>query len=138
MKPLSVPGKNNSPAIHFLPGSNTISISGRSAPEDVRVIYYPVIEWFDEFTSEVKKTRPFTMADPLILSINLEYFNSSSAKFIYDIITRMRDLKIADIPVIVEWHYDAEDTDMRGAGEDLSALSQMEFRYCPGGIGGVR
>jgi hypothetical protein len=35
------------------------------------------------------------------------------------------------IPVVVEWIYDEEDTDLKEAGSDIASLVEMEFTYVP-------
>lgn len=119
------------PEIILAPGENRFVIAGKSAPEDVRGLYYPVIEWMEEFASEVRKGHSYTDKNPIKIVLDLEYFNSSSAKFLFDIFAQLRDLNNDGIPVDVEWHYDEEDIDLREAGEDLSLLCEMPFRYCP-------
>ena len=131
MKTLSLKATHNTPRIYFSPSESRFEIMGKSAPEDVRGLYYPVIAWVNEFIKETKSNNPFTRENPLILSLDLDYFNSSSAKFLYDIITGLKELKAGGVPLIVEWHYEHDDSDLREAGEDMAVLSQIEFKFCP-------
>jgi hypothetical protein len=119
------------PEIILAPDENRFVISGKSAPEDVRGLYYPVIEWMEAFAGEVRRGHNYTDKTPLLLKLDLEYFNSSSAKFLFDIFAQLRDLNDEGVPVTVEWYYDEEDIDLREAGEDLSLLCEMPFKYCP-------
>ena len=118
------------PEIILAPPENRFVISGKSAPEDVRGLYYPVIEWIEEFAAEVRKNNSFTEEMPLLLKLDLEYFNSSSAKFLFDIFSQLKELNNEGVPVVIEWHYDEEDVDLREAGEDLALLCELPFRYC--------
>lgn len=119
------------PEIILAPSENRFVIAGKSAPEDVRGLYYPVIEWMEEYTAELKKGHNFTDANPLRLKLDLEYFNSSSAKFLFDIFGYLKAISNEGIPVDIEWHYDEEDSDLREAGEDLALIAELQFRYCP-------
>jgi hypothetical protein len=119
------------PEITLIPEENKFIIAGKSAPEDVRGLYYPVIEWMEEFVAGVRKENIYSDEKPLLLKLDLEYFNSSSAKFIYDILSQLRDLNNEGVPVDIEWYYDEEDIDLREAGEDLALLCELPFRYCP-------
>ena len=119
-----------SPEILLAPAENKFVISGKSAPEDVRGLYYPVVEWMEDFVAEVRKNNTFTEEKPLLLKLDLEYFNSSSAKFLFDIFTQLKELNNDGVPVEIEWHYDEEDIDLREAGEDLALLCELPFRYC--------
>ena len=120
-----------SPEIFLSPVENRFIISGNSAPEDVREIYYPVLAWMKEFTAGVKENNTYTDKKPLVFKLDLEYFNSSSAKFLFDIFSLLKDLNNEGVPVVIEWHYDAEDSDLLEAGEDLSILCEIGFKYCP-------
>jgi len=119
------------PEIILAPEENKFIISGKSAPEDVRGLYYPVLEWMEEFVGGVRKSSPYSDTNHLRLRLDLEYFNSSSAKFLFDIFAHLRDLNSDGIPVDIEWYYDEEDTDLREAGEDLSLLCELPFKYFP-------
>jgi hypothetical protein len=119
------------PEILLSPDENRFIISGKSAPEDVRSIYYPVIEWMKAFADRVRENNPYTGPNPLLFKLDFEYFNSSSAKFFFDIILKLKELKKDGVPLVIEWYYDADDSDMREAGEDLALLCEMQFKYCP-------
>ncbi len=119
------------PEIFFAPGDRIFLIRGTSSPEDVRALYYPVIEWIRIFVDDALEGayKMFNGLAPLKFQIDLTYFNSSSAKFIYDILSELKRLPPAGIPVIIEWFYDEEDSDMKDAGVDISVLVEMEFSY---------
>ena len=131
MEILNIEPTHISPSIRFIPEKNDFSITGMSAPEDVRALYYPVIEWIgkfnDELLSGVKKI--FNETDPLTLKIDLNYFNSASAKFLLDILLEFKKIRESGTPVIVEWYYEEDDIDMKEAGEDISELVEMELKY---------
>ena len=119
------------PTIRVIPDLNDFLISGMSAPEDVRALYYPVIEWMDKFNSELisGNYKIFSETNPMILKIDLNYFNSASAKFLLDILLELKKIRESGTPVVVEWYYEEDDIDMKEAGEDLSELVEMELKY---------
>jgi hypothetical protein len=131
MRDLHIEPTTLSPEIHFSPGDNIFAIRGTSAPEDVRALYYPVKDWFEDFVDEMLKEEKilFSKENPLRFQVDLNYFNSSSAKFIYDIFFELKRLAQKDIPFVVKWYYDQEDIDMKEAGEDISLLVEMDFEY---------
>ncbi len=135
MNKLHINPGNVSPEILFSPGENIFFIKGISAPEDVRSLYYPVVEWLKAFAGEVAdgSCTLFGKKNPVIFRIELEYFNSSSAKFLYDIFFTLKKLTSSGVPVIVEWCYDEEDVDMIEAGEDIAQLAEMDFKFIPVG-----
>jgi hypothetical protein len=120
-----------SPEIILSPEENIFKITGRSSPEDVRNLYYPVIAWIKDFFSTILDGNyiQYTTEKPFILKFEFTYFNSSSAKFFYDILTEVKKLNVAGVPVIIEWIYDEEDVDLKEAGADIAILSEMEFKY---------
>lgn len=129
MQKLFIPATQLSPEINFSPDEKIFYIKGISAPEDVRALYYPVIEWFRLYIDSVLEGR--STLRKLRIQIDLEYFNSSSAKFLLDIFIEMKRLNPAKIDAVVEWLYDEEDYDLKEAGEDIASLIEMEFDYIP-------
>lgn len=131
MHQLYIEQTNTTPEIHFSPDENIFLIRGTSSPEDVRAMYYPVIEWIKIFIDDVieGEYQLFTNENPLKFQTDLAYFNSSSAKFFYDIFTELKRLIKSNIPIIVEWFYDPEDIDQKEAGTDIASLADMEFTF---------
>lgn len=129
MQELMIEMGQRTPEIRFSPAENVFYIRGISSPEDVRKIYYPVIEWFDKYMQEAKadNNMPFNEEEPLRFQFDLTYFNSSSAKFFYEILSELKKLTSVGIPVLVEWYYERDDTDMKEAGFDLASLAGLEF-----------
>lgn len=123
----------NTPEINFSPADNNFLIQGTSSPEDVRALYYPVIEWIKIFIDDLLdgEYKHFNKNNPLKFHIEMTYFNSSSAKFFYDIFCELKRVSSSDIPVDVEWYYDEEDNDMKEAGLDISQLAELQFKFIP-------
>jgi hypothetical protein len=133
MKRLFIPKTANTPEINFSPDENLFLIRGTSAPEDVRAMYYPVAEWIKILVDDILEGeyKNYSPENPLRMQTDLEYYNSSSAKFIYDIFAELKRLNDSEIPVIVDWTYDEEDLDQKEAGEDIALLVEMKFNFIP-------
>ena len=135
LQELHISPTSGSPEVHFSPSENIFLIRGISTPEDVRAMYYPVIEWIRNYISLLIQTEPskkiYTQINPLKFKVDLEYFNSSSAKFLYDIFMELQRLIPLGVPFIVEWLYDKEDIDLKEAGSDIALLAGMEFIFVP-------
>jgi hypothetical protein len=131
MQKLFIKKTSNTPEINFSPDEKLFSITGTSSPEDVRALYYPVLEWLKNFIDDIiaEKYKVFSGIVPVRLQIDLTYFNSSSAKFLFDILTEFKRLASVSVPVIVEWFYDIEDPDMKDAGTDIALLAGMDFTF---------
>ena len=131
MEKLYIRPTNITPEVHFSPRENIFLIRGISSPEDVRSMYYPVIEWIKEYINETlaAKENNYTPESPLKFTTELAYFNSSSAKFLYDIFLEIKRLTPYGIPFVVEWVYEEEDIDLKEAGADIALLAEMDFSY---------
>jgi hypothetical protein len=133
MQKLYISPTSTTPEVNFSPLENIFLIRGISSPEDVRAMYYPVIEWVKMYVNEILevKNKSYTSDSPLIFRADLTYFNSSSAKFLYDIFMELKRLIPAGIPFSVEWFYDERDIDLKEAGSDIALLVETEFTYIP-------
>ena len=131
MQKLYIESTPTTPEVRFSPAENIFSIKGTSSPEDVRAMYYPVIEWIKIFVDDVLEGELtlFSSDNPVRFQCDLEYFNSSSAKFLFDIFSELKRLQSKEIGVDVEWYYDAEDGDQKEAGADIAILVEMEFIF---------
>ena len=131
MQKLYIGPTSITPEILFSPRENIFRIKGTSSPEDVRALYYPVIEWIRLFVDEViaGEFPPYKADNPLKFQTDLNYFNSSSAKFLFDIFTELKRLSDNNIPITVEWIHDPEDEESMEAGTDIASLVGMEFVF---------
>lgn len=104
------------PRIYFNLESGEFEISGRSIPENSIEFYKPLMEWLDEYvTNPVSKT---------ILTINLEYFNTSSSKCLVEVFRKLeKTLDKSDAKIL--WYYEEEDEDMMESGEDYQKIIKV-------------
>ncbi|NOY37449.1 MAG: DUF1987 domain-containing protein [Chlorobi bacterium] len=131
MEALKIDATDVSPEIIFDPAEKIFTISGISRPEDVRSFYFPVLEWcrsFREDYLEAGKIK-FDQQNPLKITIKLKYFNSSSAKFLYDIFMELGEISRKGHHVDITWYYDEGDDDMFEAGEEMSDIAEIPFRF---------
>lgn len=131
MENLHIKRTLNTPEIRFSPGENIFLIQGTSSPEDVRALYYPVIEWIKIFINDILdgEYEIYNNKTPINFQIDLAYFNSSSAKFLFDILQELKRIPPDICPVSVKWYFDEEDSDMKEAGKDMATFAEMEFTY---------
>jgi hypothetical protein len=131
MKMIHIEATGNTPEIYFSPEENNFFIHGTSSPEDVRSLYYPVTDWIRIFVDDVIEGEypQFDAFKPVKFITDLTYFNSSSAKFLFDIFTELKRLPEAGFPVDVQWFFDSDDPDQREAGGDIASLIGIEFEF---------
>lgn len=118
MERLQFDSTSDTPKIIFDASKGIFEISQRSFPEDAMSFYYPVLNWL---TGYVKHPNPST-----VLNINLEYYNTSSAKQLFKLFSLVEEAaRVGD--VLVKWHYKQEDTDMKISGERFAKLFKVKF-----------
>jgi len=109
MQELFIEHAHRTPSIRFSPDENVFYLRGESSPEDARKLYYPVVEWVRNFVDEIQNGsfKTFSNENPLKLQIDLSYFNSSSAKFLYDLLIEFKKLPQIGVHIVIEWYYDS-------------------------------
>jgi len=126
MEQLLLEASTKTPKVLLDPMNNVFEISGESRPEDVKAFYEPVFKWFEKYLADLKSDGK---KDEIILKLFLEYFNSSSAKYILNLSKMMFDFISAGIPVTIEWCYIEDDEDMKQTGEEMERMSKVPFKY---------
>ena len=101
------------PRLYFNAESGEFEMSGRSIPENSIEFYKPLMKWLDKYLE--------SPTDSTKLSVNLEYFNTSSSKCLIEILRKLEAVQgKSDVKVL--WHYEEEDEDMMESGEDFKKL----------------
>lgn len=107
---------------------NYFSFKGESRPENPKMFFEPIFRWIMSYENQLKHT---TNKPPLMkLVFGLEYFNSSSAKYIFLFIEEFRQISLRyNTPLHVEWEYDKDDDDMLHAGQEFMKILKLEFAF---------
>lgn len=119
MEPLRIQATDETPSVVLDPVNNVFEFSGKSLPEDVTIFYGPVLAWLDKY-GETK--RPKTVID-----FKLVYFNTASSKLILDILFKLESIHTSGTEILIRWHYEEEDEDMKEAGEEYGDLVEIPF-----------
>ena len=59
----------------------------------------------------------------------LEYYNSSSAKFIFSIFKRLKEMQVKGLEITMFWFYDVSDEDLLECGEEYEKILGFKFVY---------
>ncbi|PCJ84535.1 MAG: nuclear pore complex subunit [Flavobacteriales bacterium] len=134
MEGLYIEPTETSPKVHFDPEAFSFEISGESRPEDVRKFYKPVLDWFEQYSNYLYwLTEKYAEGEKKLVQFHFvfEYFNSSSAKYIMDVIAKLGDIQKAspNAKIQILWHYDEPDEDMKEAGEEFETITNIPFKY---------
>ena len=120
LKTITLDRKSDTPGIKMDP-NGTIAIRGRSLPENAELFYKPIIEWADQYVEHEAKAHTE-------LTIELEYFNSSSVKQILTLLLKLEELHRQEgKEVQVIWVYNQDDELMEMKGREMESLVDLPF-----------
>lgn len=111
---------DETPEVILDPSVPEFKIQGNSYPENSTKIYTPILEWLEEYV-EVSSTNK------IVFDFNFDYFNTSSAKYILEVLRIIARLQDNGKDVLIRWHYFEDDTDMMESGEDYIATVDLPF-----------
>ena len=115
MRRLLIAATAKTPQIEWNDEQSTLTLSGRSIPENAVEFYRPVLDW----------THCLEVDTPMTVMVQLEYFNTSSSKCLLDLFKRLE----TSSEIQVKWHFDADDEDMLEAGEDYDHIVSLPFTF---------
>ena len=130
MNSLLIEPTDSSPGVVFDIKTNRLTLSGESRPENAGKFYTPLITWISDF-SETLRSRKEQIKEnsTVVLVLKFEYFNSTSAKYIVDILLSLKKIAEQGYPIIIEWHYDKRGDDMLDAGKEFSDMVGLKFDW---------
>jgi hypothetical protein len=127
MNKINIEPTEKTPAILFDPEEGIFEMKGNSRPEDVRIFYYPVMDalrtYYEQITKHDLGDKPFKAV------FEMHYFNTSSTKFIADILLLLKKFTDKNINLSIHWYYDKDDDDMKEVGTELSEMIQYDFEF---------
>ena len=112
-------GSPKTPKIIVDKESGTIEISGRSNPENSRDFFAPFMDWLTDYLAQP--------AEQTTITINLEHFNTSSSKYVLDILKQIKKLGEVDKPFKIVWMYEDDDEEMLDTAEAYEAMVGLKF-----------
>jgi len=98
----------NCPGIVYYPDTNKLELVGRSIPENPELIFRRLEEWITSHFEENKG---------LDVYIQLEYINSGSSKYLYEVLKRLTGYGRSGKAVKIKWLYEEDDEAMLELGE---------------------
>jgi hypothetical protein len=105
------------PWIKMEPGR--IFIMGRSIPENPGDFYRPVHRWVSEYSGgHIDRSR---------IDLGFEYINTSSTKWIFNILKELSMMEEVEENLKIAWYYEQGDEDMCELGFILRSLIECPF-----------
>ena len=123
MEPLILKPTYNSPNISFDAQNGVLEISGRSIPEHPYMFYEKLIWWVKQYAlTNPAKTE---------VNITLDYLNSSSHKYLIDLLSKLEPIHSSGNQIIVNWRFEEDDDEIKETGSECSELVKVPFNMIP-------
>jgi hypothetical protein len=106
----------NCPGIVYYPDTNILELVGRSIPENPELIFKRLDTWI---------TSHFEKHDGLDVDIKLEYINSGSSKYLYEVLKRLTTFGRSGKLVKMRWLYEEDDEAMLELGQHYRDIAGL-------------
>jgi hypothetical protein len=123
MKKINIEARDNTPKVILDKENGRLEITGYSFPDEAYGFYTEIVDWFKEY---VKDPNPDTK-----VVFAFKYVNSTSAKFINDILKKLDTILAAGKRASVEWLFDDDDEDIQQLGMTLKEFHKVPFVVLP-------
>jgi len=91
--------------------NGTVSLVGKSYPENTFEFYAPMMEWLREYFETTSNSET-------IVNLEITYFNSSSSKLFFDFFDLLDEAN-GSHSIKINWIHDEENESAEEAGEDF-------------------
>jgi hypothetical protein len=123
LQDLILKGDKFTPSVNFNAKNGELLVEGYSIPEDARDFYIDLINW----TKSYFETKP----KKVVLTFNYIYFNSSSSKYIFELLKIFQTAKENACDVKIKWCYEDDDEDLYDSGQTYLQLTNLPFEFVP-------
>ncbi len=124
MEKLTIKGNKKTPSVTLDPENRKLHFEGRSIPEDTVKFYEPILEWLKKYISQQR-------SEQTNLHVNLEYFNTSTSRYLFGIFKTLEKYHVSGNPVTIHWYYEKDDYEMLESGEDYASILKVPFKMVP-------
>ncbi len=123
MELLNKKATKKTPMVLFDHEKGFFHIKGRSIPENTYEFYSDLMNWLDDYSAEPEIDN--------IFRFELEYFNTSSSKFLLEIFKKLKSLTTSKkrCSLLVQWYYEDGDEEMMETGKDFMELLELNFEF---------
>lgn len=128
MNSLKIEATTFTPEINFDIDNNVLSFLKVSKPANAIDFYKPVFKFIDHFETLKVKSK---VIKELIVNFNFDYFNTATAKIIYELLARFKSIEDQGVNVIVNWYYYSDDEDLLEEGQIMSEALDLAFLFHP-------
>ena len=111
------------PLVNFNAETGVCEISGESYLERTAEFYDRLLDWLEQFMSEV--------ANPITFNFKLTYFNTSASKRLLYIMIKLREYIDQGGQVTANWYYHPDDIEIEEDVEDLRSIARLDVNLIP-------
>jgi SiaC family regulatory phosphoprotein len=119
MNDLVIEKTKSSPEVNFNAATGKWKLIGSSYPENASEFYQPIFVWINKYITEVTRE--------ILIDFKLDYLNSSSIKFISEMIDKFDKYGKIGVGVEINWHYREEDEDILDLGNEFKEEVTCKF-----------
>lgn len=119
MEKLEIKATELTPYVLFDKDAGTFKMEGYSYPETPVLFFSEIITWFRNYCGNANENTKFVFS--------LLYVNSTSVKFINDILKMLDGLQEAGKVASVTWYMNPDDEDIEQLGLELKGLHNLPF-----------
>lgn len=117
MEALHIDATDKSPEVKLDGVNGKILIHGISDLEDALGFYFPIIQWIETYAQ-----RPTAHTEAVF---EFKYYNTASAKSIYEVLKRLSLIHKKDISIDVKWFYPKDDEYFLSEIENFSDIVHL-------------
>ena len=113
-----LPGQLHYPVVEFNFETGICELKGESFMENPSEFYEPIFEWLSQY---------FNLKKSITINMKLEYFNTSSSRFILRMLEIIKEFVNAGGNLILNWYFDKDDPDMKKEILDFQDVTGLEI-----------
>ena len=117
------------PLISFSVSTNDFMIVGEARPENAGKFFEPVLLWLKSFSEAAHNDPSFKQNKSIKVHFILDYFNSSSIKYLYDVLKQLEFIKPYLFSLEIVWSHESSDEDMYENGVEFSKIIDVPFTF---------
>lgn len=126
MNSLKIEATTFTPEINFDIENNTLTFLKVSKPANAIEFYKPIFEFIDNFEKAKVKSK---VVKELVIDFKFTYFNTATAKILYELLEKFKKIIAQGVNVIVNWHYPSDDDDLLEEGHIMSEATDIPFNF---------
>ncbi|MFW6095961.1 MAG: DUF1987 domain-containing protein [Bacteroidota bacterium] len=122
---------NCTPGIDLDPNKQKFEFTGVSRPEDTYEFYEPILSWVENYVNNILERfeQNRVSNETFVIVFDFKYMNSSSSKYIFQILSNFKKLFNKRLNVTIFWYYDDLDDQILEDGEDFSEIINIPFKF---------